>query len=105
MTVVFEKMERDGKIAVIYSPGYGAGWFTWNDDEGLLFDREIVEAVLAEDLKKAVEIAEKRYPSGYFGGGRDLSVMWIPKGFRFIVAEYNGSESVTVIGPDRGHVA
>ena len=29
-----EKVIRDGKVAVLYSPGYGAGWSTWcyNDD-------------------------------------------------------------------------
>ena len=27
-----EKLERDGKVAILYSPGYGAGWSTWNDD-------------------------------------------------------------------------
>jgi len=27
------KYIRDGKVAVLYSPGFGAGWSTWNDDE------------------------------------------------------------------------
>ena len=25
-----EKVVRDGKVAVLVSPGYGAGWSTWN---------------------------------------------------------------------------
>ena len=27
------KCIRDGKVAILYSPGYGAGWSTWNDLE------------------------------------------------------------------------
>ena len=27
------KIEKDGNVAVLYSPGYGAGWSTWNDDK------------------------------------------------------------------------
>ena len=27
-----EKYIKDGKVAVAYSPGFGAGWSTWNDD-------------------------------------------------------------------------
>ena len=37
----------DGQVAVLYSPGYGAGWSTWNDFSGcLIFDSRIVELVL-----------------------------------------------------------
>jgi hypothetical protein len=28
-----EKVIRDGKVAVLYSPGYGAGWYSWNRDQ------------------------------------------------------------------------
>ena len=27
-----DKVIRDGKVAVIISPGFGAGWSTWADD-------------------------------------------------------------------------
>ena len=44
-----EKVIRDDKVAVLYSPGYGAGWSTWcsNDDliETLLFHPLIVKKV------------------------------------------------------------
>lgn len=26
-----DKVIKDGKVAVLYSPGFGAGWFTWNN--------------------------------------------------------------------------
>lgn len=44
-----EKVIRDGKVAVLYSPGYGAGWTTWTYDsklhEVMLFHPLIVEKV------------------------------------------------------------
>ena len=102
----FEKFERGGDIAVLYSPGFGAGWYTWNSgEEGLLFDKEIVEAVLAGDTDKAVAVAERKYPGIYTGGGDDLAIAWVPKGCRFDVHEYDGNESVRVLGPDYGHLA
>ena len=27
---MIEKLSQDGKVAVLYSPGFGAGWYTWN---------------------------------------------------------------------------
>ena len=30
MKLHIEKVVRDGKVAVLVSPGYGAGWSTWN---------------------------------------------------------------------------
>lgn len=32
-----DKVIRDGMVAVIYSPGYGAGWSSWNRDYPLLW--------------------------------------------------------------------
>ena len=102
----FEKVERDGKIAVLYSPGSGAGWFTWNShNPGLLFDREIVEPVLAGDRAAAIAVAEEKYPGIYTGGGSDLKVEWVPKGERFMVEECDGNEGVQILGPDFGLVA
>ena len=37
-----EKVIRDGKVAVLYSPGYGAGWFSWHGIEELLYDPVVV---------------------------------------------------------------
>ena len=104
---MFEKLEKDGKIAVVYSPGFGAGWSSWHigDAEGLLFDREIAEAVLSGDRGEAVEIAQRKYGSTCWDGGRSLDVAWVPKGARFEISEYDGAESVRVFGPDEGHVA
>ena len=48
-----EKVIENGQVAVIYSPGFGAGWYTWNqsrfpelnDGTALLFDPILVDLV------------------------------------------------------------
>lgn len=91
----FTKYERDGKVAVLYSPGYGAGWSTWEDEYAneLAFDSEIVEAVLNEDYELAASIAEKKY-GAYTEGASNLEIEWIPKGTAFLIEEYDGRESI-----------
>jgi hypothetical protein len=49
-----DKVIRDGKVAVLYSPGYGAGWYSWHDNEELLYDPVIVDMV--ESKKHYTEI-------------------------------------------------
>ncbi len=44
------KYSEDGsKVAVLYSPGFGAGWSTWarQHKEQMLFDKRFVEAAIA----------------------------------------------------------
>lgn len=94
------KIERDGKIAVLVSPGFGAGWSTWADDkysEILCMDADIAQAVLDGDKTKALEIAIAKTEDGYFGGLRDLEVQWVPKGSRFKISEYDGSEHIELL--------
>ena len=91
----FTKYERDGKVAVLYSPGYGAGWSTWESQYAneLAFDSELVKAVLNEDYSLAVSIAEKKY-GNFTGGASDLKIEWIPKGTAFLIKEYDGNEYI-----------
>ncbi len=98
-----EKMIVDGKVAVLYSPGFGAGWSTWNssDAEGLCFDSRIIEHVIKEDYEKVEEITEQLYPGTYTGGARQLDVVWLPVGTQFEITEYDGSESVEILSEKR----
>lgn len=61
-------IEKDGEIAVLYSPGYGAGWSTQNKgefEERLLMDAEIVQAVLDEAKPEDIEaIVERLFGEG-----------------------------------------
>ncbi|AOV01719.1 hypothetical protein N5K37_32440 [Delftia tsuruhatensis] len=94
-----EKYEKDGQIAVLVSPGYGAGWSSWNGEyrDILLFDKEIVQAVLDGDRAKAERIAKEKCPNAYLGGSGQLQVEWVTKGARIEVDEYDGHESLTVV--------
>lgn len=104
----FPKIEKDGKVAVLYSPGYGAGWSTWNNEEWralLTMHRDIVQCVLDNDKNKAAEIAEKLIcditgnKDEYVCvlGAEDLTVRWLDKGTQFEITEYDGSESLEPI--------
>jgi len=61
----FKKYEKDGKVAVLYSPGFGAGWSTWNRpyDDFFLFDSKLIEMALREALYEEVD----RYLDEVFG--------------------------------------
>lgn len=97
-----EKVIRNGKVAVLISNGYGAGWSTWNTEHPeCLFDPEIVEAVLAKkSTDDIVALAEAKWNAGegyfYAGGARNLTVEWLPIGTRFQIEEYDGFESLIV---------
>lgn len=94
----FEKLVRNGEIAVVYSPGYGAGWSTWNDErfaEALCMDSEIAEAVISEDYDLAKKIAEEKHGASICGSHK-LRIEWVPKGVQFRVSEYDGFESVVL---------
>ena len=41
-----EKVIKEGKVAVLVSPNYGAGWYSWNSGyKELLFHPKLVEMV------------------------------------------------------------
>jgi len=81
---------------VLVSPGFGAGWSTWNYNiPELLFDPVIVRMV--EDGTSAETIEAyciAKYSSGYFGGSTDLEVVLVKTGSDFIIHEYDGSETL-----------
>jgi hypothetical protein len=96
-----DKIERDGKVAVLYSPGFGAGWSTWGDEscrEALCMDARIVGPVLAGDINAAVAAATAIFPDVYTGGASDLEVEWLEKDELFEIVEYDGSERIKRVG-------
>lgn len=103
------KLERNGMVAVLVSPGFGAGWSTWCHEDAnkiaMIFDPEIVLAVLDGDHARAEAAAGAVYPNEYLGGVKQLTVEWVPKGTRFEIHEYDGSESLRIFEPDDGYVA
>jgi hypothetical protein len=93
-----DKIVRDGMVAVLVSPGFGAGWYTWNKEmPELLFDPTLVDLVLSgAESEELVAYADLKYPEGYTGGAGDLIVKWVPEGAQFRIDEYDGSESLVL---------
>ena len=92
-----EKIIRDGQVAVLYSPGFGAGWYTWNYNfPQCLFDPEIVRMVEKEtDAYEIAQFAESKYGEEFYSGGADhLIIVYLAEGTEFIINEYDGSESI-----------
>jgi hypothetical protein len=97
-----KKYIKDGMIAVLYSTGYGAGWYTWNTKYGteLLFDPGIVDLVLTGKWEKLESYLTLKYPDAYMGGVRALHVRWVPVGSEFRIDEEDGSESIILKDED-----
>jgi hypothetical protein len=95
-----DKVIRDGRVAVLYSPGFGAGWYSWNTDKPeLLFEPNLVAMIEAARPKHELEAyVETKYgeDAPYCGGLCNIKIAWLPVGTLFQVHEYDGSESIKV---------
>lgn len=93
------KCIRDGLVAVLYSPGYGAGWSTWNGDkyrEFLLHDEKLVDLVETNQHSKIEDYVKSVYSDEYVCvlGADQLRVEWVYPGTQFLITDYDGSESI-----------
>ena len=95
------KLIRDNKVAVLVSPGFGAGWYTWHNIEELIYDPSVVEWVEQQELDKIRAYMELKYPDAYCGGLEDLEVNWVLVGERFRIEEYDGAESLVLESEQR----
>ena len=104
---------------ILLSPGYGAGWVTWNYGDGtaetyfMLTHPGLIRAI--EDgvplgtpggigdpdpstpLGRFVADFKARFPDSdapHLGGARDLMVVEVPAGVAFKIGEYDGFESI-----------
>ena len=109
-----EKYIKDGQVAILVSYGFGSGWSTWNDKK-LAYDRRAVEFFLehekdkdymhrlssykSKESKEAKELFKSwGYENVYFGGFENIEICWLPIGTTFVISEYDGAESVEIIG-------
>jgi hypothetical protein len=95
-----EKVIRDGKVAVLVSHGFGAGWYTWNTDhKELLFHPKLVEMVEQNRIKEINNdwVLENLGIDMYVGGSVGLVIHWLPIGTIFDIEEYDGSETIRTI--------
>ena len=89
-----ERVIRDNQVAVLYSPGHGAGWYSWHGVEALLFDPSIVAWIEAQEHDKILSYVTLKYPNEYFRGLDNLTIQWIPLGTEFRIDEYDGLETI-----------
>jgi hypothetical protein len=89
------KLVKHGQVAVLYSPDFGAGWYSWNRDRpDMLTDAGLADLVLKGDLDQIKAYAHLKWPDAYLGGVDSLTVEWIPQGTEIKIAEYDGSETI-----------
>ena len=109
-----EKYIKDGMVTVAISPGYGAGWSSWehNNDlkDTMVFHPDIINMILSNkqseiDNDWLVEHFGEEFKDVYCGGVDSLSIKWIPVGTQFRIDEYDGSESVIELANDNIYLA
>ena len=89
--------KKDGKTAVLVSPGFGAGFSTWNKPE-MAVDFDLVEAFLSGDKTRFEYIVVEKYGENmYLGGMKNLMVVWVDEGNKFRIDEYDGNEAVEIL--------
>jgi hypothetical protein len=92
-----DKFIINEKVAVLYSPNFGSGWYTWNQEfPELIFNPAIVKLVADEKFDELETYMELKYPEVFKGGLRDLEIEWIPVGAEFRIHEYDGAESIEI---------
>ena len=96
-----KKEIRDGKVAVLVSLGFGAGWYTRHGIEELIFHPKLVELVeqgnrheITEELCKKLTNTDKYICTFGVSG---LKIFWINIGDKFIIEEYDGWEDIKTI--------
>lgn len=108
-----ERVVKDGKVAVCYSPGFGAGWSSWADDElkeTLIFHPAIVNMILEDkehliDEQWLVDNFGEEYKSVCTYGANDLVIEWVPQDSLVRINEYDGYESVEIYDTDNYFMA
>jgi len=96
-----EKITRHNQVAVLISPSFGAGWYTWNTAHPeLLFSPKIIWMVERNKSNQITEewVKENLNISGvYCGGAKGLEIFWLPVGTAFKIDEHDGAESVRTL--------
>ncbi len=115
-------------IAVLVSPGYGAGWSTWTKDE-FAWDSRIVKWWLKhhtdedyarkitdagfgntnesqehkEFLKFLEDCGYENVDEIYLGGYKDIELVWVPRNRKWLIKEYDGSEKIVFADEQKWH--
>lgn len=98
-----DRVIKDGMVAVLVSPGFGAGFHTWNGIPNLCFCPYVVNHILngtkdeisVSEIKKFYNISEDIYVSTI--GLEDVVIEWLPQGTQFTIDEYDGKETIQIL--------
>ncbi len=104
-TITKEKeIIRDGRVAILYAPDFGSGWFTWHRVLELLRDPEVVHLVECREkgaeeerayfTEKIIRYCESTYGGHNYHGADDLMIEWVELGDKFRITEYDGAETI-----------
>ena len=97
-------IDEEGKVGILYSPGWGAGWSTWGAPDEAISDYKLVKMVVDRNSNTSGEefdsrtmeinkyVEEKWGEEVYVGGTEDLTVSWVPEGTKYRIDEHDGSE-------------
>ena len=98
---------NNGKIEILISPHYGAGWSTWNENYkiNIALDKRIINyykkygnEVPSSSLKEFLESIG--YKDVFCGGWKNIIIKTIQKGEKFRIDEYDGWESLITYEKD-----
>ena len=91
----------EGNIEILISPGYGAGWSTWDYDYGinLALDKRIInfykkygQEVSEEQLEEFLKSIG--YENVFYRGWDQNQIFTVPKNCKFKIKEYDGYEEL-----------
>ena len=71
----------------------------------MVFDPEIAQALIDNDRQSALALAKAKYPKALLSGLDEAEVSWVAQGERFAIDEYDGHESLQLLGSDYGYTA
>jgi hypothetical protein len=101
-----EKVIRDGLVAVLFAPGYGAGWYSWNlNHPQCLYDPDVVAWVEGGKIGPCPDLEEKYNSTFYSQAHTQLKIVWLKVGTVFRINEYDGAETIEVHSLDDWEVA
>jgi len=98
------KVIRNGQVAVLYSPGFGSGWFTWNREHPqCLYDPDVVNWIENSRREEELPDLKAKYGDDFFVGSawKDLTIAWLPVGTQFRINEYDGHESIVLASEEQ----
>ena len=98
-------------VKILFRPGYGSGWYSWNTQyPELMRDERVIQWIEdgqdPDERAELVSYLETKYPEIYIGSNLDeLEIALIPKGTLFRIKEYDGSESLELRDKVDWHIA